>query len=69
MLQKMRQKGIYDDFVLLLTMRRSGKFLGSSEKQTAHQLPTFLLRINEVDENCAVTKNCAVSIQKWGNSI
>ncbi len=62
----MRQKRIHNEFILLLTLRRSEKFLRSFGKQTAHQLPTFLLRINEVDENCAVTKNCAFSIQRTG---
>ena len=62
----MGQNGMYVDFILLLTLRRSGKIvrrsaqvLGSSEKQTAQLLPTFLLRINELVENCAEEKNCA----------
>jgi hypothetical protein len=66
MLQKMKQRSTYNDLISLLTLRRSEKFLRSFGKQTAHQLPTFLLRINEVDENCAVTKNCAFSIQRTG---
>jgi hypothetical protein len=37
-------------------VRRSAQVLGSCGKQTAHLLPTFLLRINEVDENCAKQK-------------
>ncbi len=37
-------------------VRRSGKFLRSFGKLWEAVLPTFLLRINEVDENCAVEK-------------
>jgi hypothetical protein len=57
MLQKMRQRSTYNDFVLLLALRRSGKFLRSFGKQWEAVLPTFLLRINEVGPNCAEEKN------------
>jgi hypothetical protein len=40
MLQEMSLKGIYGDFVVLLTLRRSEKFLRSFGKQCEAKLPT-----------------------------
>jgi hypothetical protein len=47
-------------------VRKGAQVLRSFGKQWEAVLPTFLLRINEVDENCAVEKNCAVSKHKTG---
>lgn len=47
-------------------MRSSAQVLGSSEKQTAQALPSFLLIINELVQKweeikkCALVRNCAV---------
>jgi hypothetical protein len=43
---------------------RSEKFLRSFGKQWEAALPTFLLRINEVDQKWEEEKNCAVTRQK-----
>jgi hypothetical protein len=57
---------MHGDFISLLTLRRSAQVLGSSGKQTAHLLPTFVLRINEVGQKWEEEKICAVSKQKKG---
>ena len=43
--------GVYDELILLLTLRRSAQFLGSFGKQWEVELPTFLLTINRLGKN------------------
>jgi hypothetical protein len=50
-LTKKGQTGTYVGFYSLLTLRRSAQVLGSSGKQIALQLPTFLLNINHLVES------------------
>ncbi|MBL7691741.1 MAG: hypothetical protein JNM41_09100 [Flavipsychrobacter sp.] len=67
MLQEMRLRGVFGDFVVLLTLGRSlpadkagEKFLRSFGKQWEAKLPTYPLIINKNTQNCAEIKNCAV---------
>ena len=52
-------KYIYDDYVSILTLRRSAQFLRSFEKQREAELPTFLLKINELVTDWEKEKICA----------
>jgi hypothetical protein len=54
---KKGMNGTHGKMLLLLGVRRSGKFLRSFGKQWEAKLPTLLLIINENGQRCAKEKN------------
>ena len=56
--------GTHGKMLLLLGVRRSGKFLRSFGKQWEAKLPTLLLIINENGRKCAKRKKCAAAAKK-----
>jgi hypothetical protein len=64
MFQEMRLGGMYGDFVELLTLRRSEKFLRSFGKQWEAKLPTYPLIINKNNPKLRRRKNCEF-VRKW----